>query len=286
MSDPVETIHRAVEFIEAHLQSKTSVADTATAVGYSLFHFVRTFDRIVQHTPYDYLMRRRLSEAARVLSNSDRRIIDIAQDFCFNNHETFSRAFKRMFAMQPNQWRERGIENVVSLMPPLTLQDLQYMNQKAFIHPIIQEFENVPLCGLMTSLPDVGDIQQQQYRLFADLHHVLGNALTGRVIAMLTYFDEKRSNAYYRIGVEKTGLKTVPSACVEYSLPMGKYACIDTLNKDARMAIKYMLHTWLPTNRWSAAKGMEVEIIRSWGNSSDLNTICIQLQQRELSDHH
>ena len=79
--------------------------------GYSLFHFTRLFNQFTGLTPYDYLIRRRLSDASEALLMSDKRIIDIAQDYQFGSHETFTRAFNRLFAMPPSQWREQGAIN-------------------------------------------------------------------------------------------------------------------------------------------------------------------------------
>ena len=56
---------QAIEFIEAHLKDDISVADIAASVSFSLYHFSRTFSRVTRYSPYDYLMRRRLTEAAR-----------------------------------------------------------------------------------------------------------------------------------------------------------------------------------------------------------------------------
>ena len=98
----------AIDFIEDNLKESITVADMAEAASYSLYHFCRTFASVTHHTPYDYLMRRRLSESARELAESERRIIDIALDFGFNNPETYSRAFKRMFGLQPTECRKQG----------------------------------------------------------------------------------------------------------------------------------------------------------------------------------
>ena len=61
------SMFKAIEFIENNLKREITVADIADAVCYSLYHFCRTFNGAVHHTPYDYLMRRRLSDAARAL---------------------------------------------------------------------------------------------------------------------------------------------------------------------------------------------------------------------------
>ena len=73
----IETITQAIDFIERNLQRDISVADMAASVSYSIYHFCRTFNKITHHTPYDYLMRRRLSESARELMVSDRKIIEV-----------------------------------------------------------------------------------------------------------------------------------------------------------------------------------------------------------------
>ena len=71
MCDQVAPIFQAIEFIESHLQEDITVAQIADAAGYSLFHFMRKFNQMVHHTPYDYLIRRRLTEAAKALIHSD-----------------------------------------------------------------------------------------------------------------------------------------------------------------------------------------------------------------------
>lgn len=84
-------ISQAVDFIEDNLKEAIAVADVADAVSYSLYHFCRTFNQATHHTPYDYLMRRRLSLAAQELLQTDKKIIEIALDYQFNSPETFSR---------------------------------------------------------------------------------------------------------------------------------------------------------------------------------------------------
>ena len=102
-------ICRAVDFVEDNLTEVITVADMAAAASYSLYHFSRTFNHVVHHTPYDYFMRRRLSESARQLAETDRKIIDIALDYQFNNPETYSRAFRRMFGVQPSRWKDHQL---------------------------------------------------------------------------------------------------------------------------------------------------------------------------------
>ena len=129
-------ISEAVDYIESNLREATTVADMADAVSYSLYHFCRTFNRATHHTPYDYLMRRRLSESAQALLQTDHKIIEIGLDYQFNSPETFSRAFKRMFGMQPNQIRKQGSIDPRRLMPRLTPAHLRHINKGPYLKPV------------------------------------------------------------------------------------------------------------------------------------------------------
>lgn len=104
MSFP-DFIPTALDTIEANLCEALTVADVASAVSVSLFHFSRSFSRATGHGPYDYLMRRRLCAAAGDLTAADEKIIDIAFKYQFQAAETFSRAFRRMFGLSPREAR-------------------------------------------------------------------------------------------------------------------------------------------------------------------------------------
>ena len=81
------SIAKAIDYVEESLRQPITVADMAGSASYSVYHFCRMFNQVTHHPPYDYLMRRRLSESASALLRSDRKIIDIALEYQFNNPE-------------------------------------------------------------------------------------------------------------------------------------------------------------------------------------------------------
>ena len=117
MNPQISAIIAGLDFIEGHLCIPITVGDIADAAGYSLFHFIRTFNKIVKHTPYDYLMRRRLSLAAMLLFETNERVLDIGLTCQFESHEGFTRAFGRVFGMPPIVWREIKTLDRRLLMP-------------------------------------------------------------------------------------------------------------------------------------------------------------------------
>lgn len=153
MSDALSAVLRAAQAVESGLRQEIGVAEMAAAAGYSLYHFVRTFDRLVRHTPYDYLIRRRLSEAALELARSDKKIIDLALEYVFHSPEVFSRAFKRMFGVQPSEYRALGNLDPRFLLAPCSLAYLRHLNRPDFRPPQQITLPALSLAGLMTRLP-------------------------------------------------------------------------------------------------------------------------------------
>ena len=98
----------ALNYLETHLTAPATVAQAATAAGYSRHHFSRTFLALTGLTPTSYLRKRRLSEAARALVTTPKRILDIALDYQFGSQEAFTRSFKQEFGLSPGHYRRRG----------------------------------------------------------------------------------------------------------------------------------------------------------------------------------
>jgi AraC-like DNA-binding protein len=105
--------------VEQRITEPLNVQEMADEAGYSLFHFCRQFNRYVHHSPYDYLIRRRLSQAAGILKQGRKSITEIALDFCFSTPEGFSRAFRRMFGLLPSRALRKGGIDIRLCLPPL-----------------------------------------------------------------------------------------------------------------------------------------------------------------------
>lgn len=103
---------RAVEaalWLEAHAADDVSLEDAARAAGLSPFHFLRVFSAVVGATPHQYLVRLRLARAARLLSEEERPITDVAFDCGFADLSNFVRTFRRAAGVSPREFRKRKI---------------------------------------------------------------------------------------------------------------------------------------------------------------------------------
>lgn len=138
----IDNIYRAVLFIEANLRESVSLADIASAAGYSLYHFCRLFTSLTGCGPYDYLSGRRLSEAAGQLADSSKTITSIAMEYRFNNPETFSRAFRRLFGLLPTKVRTKVMAESLALWRPLSISHLEYLHSGSLVlRPVAHLYE-------------------------------------------------------------------------------------------------------------------------------------------------
>lgn len=251
-------IGRALDFVEANLKQQITVADMADAAGYSLYHFSRTFNGVVHHTPYDYLMRRRLSESARDLVETDKRIIDIAFDYGFNSPETYSRAFRRMFGQQPSQWKEQGRLDRRFLMSPLTLQHLKHMNDGNHLRPVLEERDAFLVAGVMTLVEDGGETVSRLWEVLA--RELVG--IEGAEYYGITWYpvDWEKSGFFYMAGVKVEAVGNVSPALVVKAIPPLK--CARFIHRgsraDLQLTLDYVYQTWLPRSGEHLAYPLEI----------------------------
>lgn len=99
----------AIAYIEQHLNEKLDLHAIAEALHYSRYHLHRLFTETVGLTIHDYIVRRRISEGAKLLVFSDRSILDVAIYSGYETQQAFSTAFKALYKHTPKQYREQAL---------------------------------------------------------------------------------------------------------------------------------------------------------------------------------
>lgn len=104
-SHRIAIVSDVIDYIEAHLGEKIDLECIAGVARYSKYHLHRIFVDTVGMTIHDYVHRRQLTEAAKLLVFSDKPIIEIAFLCGYESQRSFSFAFKSMYKLPPAQFR-------------------------------------------------------------------------------------------------------------------------------------------------------------------------------------
>ncbi len=70
-------------------------------------HLIRSFREYYQDSPYNYLMKRRMEQAQRLLLYSNFSVKEIAERLCFSDQYYFSNYFKRQIGMSPSNYQKK-----------------------------------------------------------------------------------------------------------------------------------------------------------------------------------
>ena len=100
-----ERIFNAVRYIQQHYDQSLSVEALAKLANISVSQFDRTFKKLFQMTPMQYIQKVRLENAITLLKQ-DLSITEISLLCDYSDHSAFSRRFKQLTALSPSQFKE------------------------------------------------------------------------------------------------------------------------------------------------------------------------------------
>lgn len=98
-------IRKVSAHIESNLDQPLRSGELARLVRLSPAHFSRTFRSSFGCTPLQYVMRRRVQRAQRLMLSSDTPLAQIALDCGLADQAHFSRLFRKVVGMPPRAWR-------------------------------------------------------------------------------------------------------------------------------------------------------------------------------------
>lgn len=109
METEQEAVRKAAAYIETHLDETLTLDAVAACAGYSKYHFNRIFERATGCTVHRYIRKRRLTEAARALVQTDCPVMEIALSAGYESHQAFTQAFGDVYRLSPSAYRRRRV---------------------------------------------------------------------------------------------------------------------------------------------------------------------------------
>ncbi len=100
-------LRRVTDWMAEHLTEDFNLARLAEQVGMSEFHFNRLFKRATGVPPSQYLIKLRIDAAKRLLRETSRSVITIANDVGYSNPSHFARVFRKDTGHSPKDYRKQ-----------------------------------------------------------------------------------------------------------------------------------------------------------------------------------
>ncbi len=129
-------IHRVFEYIENNLDADLSLNGLAEIGCFSPFHFHRVFKAITNETINEYVTRKRLEKAALDLIHQRLSVSEISLKYGFNNHSTFTRAFKKFYATSPTEFRKENPNRFSKIRQLESKNGQSYPDQEKYLRVI------------------------------------------------------------------------------------------------------------------------------------------------------
>lgn len=221
-----DSILRAANYIENNLTNDINLDKIINCTGFSKFHFIRVFKSILGYSINDYVRRRKITEAAKLLIKTDMRIIDIAVMYAYNSQEAFTRAFKEVYDITPNLYRSQKIEYKNLEQLPISEEILMMKSPGTYIEPSIVEREGFIIAGLEYKGSNSNYEVPKLWNTFNKYISSMPNSANKNVCYGFEDYDESdpMDSFRYLAGIEVSTEDGLPSEFAVRKVPKSKYS--------------------------------------------------------------
>ena len=240
----MDPVAKALWYIEAHFSEEIPLEQIAEASGVSQYHLSRAFGEATGHSVMRYVRGRRLSEAAKLLSNGAPDILAVALEAGYGSHEAFTRAFRDQFGVTPEAVRARAHLENVELIEPIR-RDPNFM---ITLEPRIEQGRLLLVAGLSERCtPETRQRIPFQWQRFVPFIGNIPGEVSGVTYGIVADADEE-GNIDYITGVEVKSFENIPKELRCIRIPEQKYAVFTHTGHISAIRNTWdaILSSWMP----------------------------------------
>ncbi|WP_026571531.1 MULTISPECIES: AraC family transcriptional regulator [Sediminibacillus] len=265
----VESIQRAIDYMEDHLLEPINLEDVAKQAHVSAFHFQRTFAILTDISVGEYIRRRRLTLAAQELIQTSSKVIDLAYKYGYDTPEAFSKAFRRQHGISPSE--SRRLSEMLTIYNRLTIQ-VQLKGADPMKWRIV-EMEGFSVAGMKRSfsltddenLKEIPKLWNQVNNDGTDerLFRLNNGPIKGVLGVCVDNKNEKRTIDYW-VATAFDG--DPPQAFEQMNIPASKWAVFEVrgpMPGAMQKVWKRIFTEWFPTSGYKHAGTPELEVYSS-----------------------
>ncbi|MEZ7890621.1 MAG: AraC family transcriptional regulator [Candidatus Wallbacteria bacterium] len=260
--DYFEIIKESVEFIERNLENDLQPKDIAEHIGFSYYHFHRIFKAMLGNSVMEYVRKRRLTCAAHRLISSNERIIDTAVNYHFQSHENFTKAFKKMFGINPAECRRENYNLTFFEMPEVSVNRLREISGNITMKPQIVTRGSFKLAGMRCQSELKNNIIPEFFTKFQASSKEIKNQVNENAFYLLCEclcFNSPDSVSETKfvgfMSREVSEINNLPAGITSKTLPAQKYAVFMHTGEAGKLSLTYdyIYKTWLPNSNYELA---------------------------------
>ena len=254
----MDPIGKALWFIESHFGGEATLEDIARVAGVSRYHLTRAFGNATGHSVMRYLRARRLTEAARSLTQGAADILQVALESGYGSHEAFTRAFRDQFGCTPEQVRAQGHLGNLPLVEAIKMDETLMTNLEP---PRFVDGKPLLIVGLSEryTCESSKAIPSQWQRFGPHIDNIPGQV--GKVAYGVCCNSDEAGNFDYICGVEVSDFNDVPAEFARLRIAPQRYAVFR--HRDHISSIRRTVNTiwskWLPESGHEVADAPDFE---------------------------
>ena len=271
-----ENIEMSLNYIEQHLNEKIETEKLAKIACLSTFYYQRLFKKLVKKSVQEYIKLRRLAMVITELNNSEERILDIALKYGFSDHANFTRAFKEVYHITPDEYRKsvpmlntfdkpelssRYImidENVPLIVGNIVLEiqrkTLRTREMYFGFEKTVNVTEQIPV-GESTGIDVPGQLWREFHAKKLQTESAIFN--NGIELGVSHSASPDKGRFLYFVGGMVSLIDVCPKNMVQHTLPAGEYVVCrieaesfeELVTTALNQANKYLFETWLPNHK-------------------------------------
>ena len=262
--------------------------ELSAAASMSHWHFQRIFKALTNETLKSYVRSRRIANSLDNLFDQDLSILDIALATGFESHESYTRAFQKLFGITPSEYRKSAQDRLifqkhqinknylVNLHQNLSLEPRLYSTKKRFFVGVTTE-----IIGIESEKNNIADKLPKLWDTFVPRMSEVPKQIDGTAYGIISHEPDKQgaTKLLYTACVEVNEIpeKELPKGMKSIYLPSQQYAefkhqgfvDIENINQ----TINYIYSSWLMNSNMRHTYQPDIEIYGSEFKSNSDDSI-------------
>lgn len=253
----INSIKKALNYIENNLQEDIDLSAIAKEAGYSLYHFHRIFKGIVGDSMKDYVRKRRFTEAAKELVYTNKSIVEIGIKYGYESREGFSRAFEKVYGRNPSEVRRDNL--LYFIREPINVDYMMFQLKLTTegLTPLYRNLSERYVVGRKWKVKADGSNLQdipllwQKWNNKKESEKIINRKYADEIMGICIFSQGDVFD--YMIGHEVNTMEYVPEDMVIYRLEPSLYAVfrvIGPITESVQKTWDYIYSVWLSESKY------------------------------------